>query len=200
MNLELTAKRDALRLAQDKAHQVKLQIDQLTMQQQQLADRLEEDYGIEISAADIELSLTAEDQLQRDSIDSEIADLRKKIGHIGAVNLDALSELEDLDLVQAKETLEKIIIRINADSRKLFVETLEAIRQNFQKLFRQTFGGGQADIVLEEGVDPLEAGVEIIATPPGKPQFNNSLKSILRAGRSRRAFRRGQHRPVHRCA
>lgn len=189
MNLELTAKRDALRLAQDKAHQVKLQIDQLTMQQQQLADRLEEDYGIEISAADIELSLTAEDQLQRDSIDSEIADLRKKIGHIGAVNLDALSELEDLesrylkmdgqyqDLVQAKETLEKIIIRINADSRKLFVETLEAIRQNFQKLFRQTFGGGQADIVLEEGVDPLEAGVEIIATPPGKPQFNNSLLS-----------------------
>ena len=159
------------------------------MQQQQLADRLEEDYGIEISAADIELSLTAEEELQRDSIDTEIADLRKKIGHIGAVNLDALSELEDLesrylkmdgqyqDLVKAKETLEKIIIRINADSRKLFVETLEAIRQNFQKLFRQTFGGGKADIVLEEGVDPLEAGVEIIATPPGKPEFNNSLLS-----------------------
>ncbi len=189
MNLELTAKRDALRLAQDKAHQVKLQIDQLTMQQQQLAERLEEDYGIEISAGDVELSLSDEDQMQRDSIDAEIADLRKKIGHIGAVNLDALSELEDLesrylkmdgqyqDLVQAKETLEKIIVRINADSRKLFVETLEAIRQNFQKLFRQTFGGGQADIILEEGVDPLEAGVEIVATPPGKPQFNNSLLS-----------------------
>ena len=135
------------------------------------------------------MSLTAEEELQRDSIDTEIADLRKKIGHIGAVNLDALSELEDLesrylkmdgqyqDLVKAKETLEKIIIRINADSRKLFVETLEAIRQNFQKLFRQTFGGGKADIVLEEGVDPLEAGVEIIATPPGKPEFNNSLLS-----------------------
>jgi len=189
MNLELTAKRDALRQAQDKAHQVKLQIEQLTMQQKQLAERLEEDYGIEISAADIELSLTAEEELQRDSIDKEIADLRKKIGHIGAVNLDALSELEDLesrylkmdgqyqDLVKAKETLEKIIIRINADSRKLFVETLEAIRSNFQKLFRQTFGGGKADIILEEGVDPLEAGVEIIATPPGKPEFNNSLLS-----------------------
>jgi chromosome segregation protein len=81
------------------------------------------------------------------------------------------------DLVQAKETLQRIITRIDGDSRKLFVETLEAIRLNFQKLFRQTFGGGNADIILEEGVDPLEAGVEIIATPPGKPQFNNSLLS-----------------------
>ncbi len=189
LNLELTATRDALRQAQDKAHQAKLQIEQLTMQRQQLANRLEEDYGIEISAADPELDLSEEDLDQRDSIDAEIADLRKKIGHIGSVNLDALSELEDLesrylkmdqqyqDLVAAKETLEKIIVRINADSRKLFVETLEAIRQNFQKLFRQTFGGGQADIILEEGVDPLEAGVEIVATPPGKPQFNNSLLS-----------------------
>ncbi len=86
---------------------------------------------------------------------------------IGSVNMDALLELEELeeryttmdeqyqDLVQAKDSLQRIITRIDADSRKLFVETLEAIRQNFQKLFRQTFGGGQADIVLEEGVDPL---------------------------------------------
>lgn len=190
--MELTGQRDSLRLAEEKAHQAKLQIDQMSMQRQQLAERLQEDYGIEIASADLDAtltSLTEEDLEQRDQIDSEISDLRKKLGQIGSVNLDALAELEDLesrylkmdgqyqDLVQAKETLEKIIVRINADSRKLFVETLEAIRQNFQKLFRQTFGGGQADIILEEGVDPLEAGVEIIATPPGKPQFNNSLLS-----------------------
>jgi len=105
------------------------------------------------------------------------------------VNLDALKELEELegrylamdeqyqDLVKAKETLEKIIVRIDNDSRKLFVETVEAIRQNFQKLFRQTFGGGKADIILEPDVDPLEAGVDIVATPPGKPEFSNSLLS-----------------------
>jgi chromosome segregation protein len=188
----LTGHRDALRLAQERAHQAKLQIDQMSMQRQQLAERLQEDYGIEIASADLDQTLTSlseEDFDQREDIDREISELRKKLGQIGSVNLDALTELEDLesrylkmdgqyqDLVEAKETLEKIIVRINADSRKLFVETLEAIRQNFQKLFRQTFGGGQADIILEEGVDPLEAGVEIIATPPGKPQFNNSLLS-----------------------
>ena len=190
--MELTQQRDGLRLIQEKAHQAKLQIDQLMMQRQQLAERLQEDYGIEIASSELDqtlTSLTDEDVQKREEIDAEISTLRKKLGQIGSVNIDALVELEDLearytkmdgqyqDLVQAKETLEKIIVRINADSRKLFVETLEAIRQNFQKLFRQTFGGGHADIILEEGVDPLEAGVEIIATPPGKPEFNNSLLS-----------------------
>ena len=189
---ELSGQRDTLRLTKEKEHQAKLQIDQLKMQAQQLAERLEEDYGIEIASADLDeamASLSDEEPVGREQMDAEITDLRKKLGQIGTVNLDALTELEDLesrylkmdgqyqDLVQAKETLEKIIVRINADSRKLFVETLEAIRLNFQKLFRQTFGGGQADIILEEGVDPLEAGVEIIATPPGKPEFNNSLLS-----------------------
>lgn len=125
----------------------------------------------------------------RDEVDSEIASLRRKINSIGAVNLDALAELEELegrynnlsgqynDLVSAKEGLEKIIERINADSRKIFAETLEIIRQNFQQLYRKTFGGGHADIVLEQGEDILECGVEIVATPPGKSEFSNSLLS-----------------------
>ncbi|MFK7766510.1 MAG: chromosome segregation protein SMC [Mariniblastus sp.] len=184
---ELTGRRDELRLAQDKSHQAKMRIEQLTMQREQLAERMQDDYGIDI--ASVEEQPTDEELEEREKTDAEITELRKKIGSIGSVNLDALKELEDLegrylamdeqyqDLVKAKETLEKIIVRIDNDSRKLFVETLEAIRLNFQKLFRQTFGGGKADIILEPDVDPLEAGVDIIATPPGKPEFNNSLLS-----------------------
>jgi len=184
----LHAQRDELRKAEDSLHQSDFEKNQLTMQREQMANRLQEDYGIEI--ANVEHQPESETELaQRDKIDAEITDLRKKIGSIGSVNLDALAELEDLegrytemdqqyqDLVQAKQHLENIISRINSDSRRLFLETIEAIRGNFQRLFRQTFGGGQADIVLEAGVDPLEAGVEIIATPPGKPEFNNSLLS-----------------------
>ena len=187
--MELSSKRDALRTAQDQTHQATLRIEQLSMQRNQLAERLQDDYGIDVADAEAEIQLTEEELQQRDQVDQEISQLRKQISDIGSVNLESLEELEDLegrytqmesqyqDLVQSKETLEKIITRIDSDSRKLFVETLEAIRQNFQKLFRQTFGGGHADIILEEGVDPLEAGVEIIATPPGKPEFNNSLLS-----------------------
>ncbi len=189
MATELNSFRDQYRAAQDKIHQSKMRIEQLTMQREQLTERMQDDYGIDIASVEEADAPTEEELAQRDEVDAEITTLRKKIGSIGSVNLDALQELEELesrylamdaqyqDLVQAKETLEKIIARIDNDSRKLFVETLEAIRLNFQKLFRQTFGGGKADIILEADVDPLEAGVEIIATPPGKPEFNNSLLS-----------------------
>jgi chromosome segregation protein len=188
----INQRRDLLRQSEDKLNQAKLRTEQIAMQRGQLLERMQEDYDIDLESLE-SFEANEEEELdlenERQEIDREIADLRKKLGQIGSVNLDALNELEELesrynhlnsqyeDLVQAKETLEKIIVRINADSRKLFVETLEAIRQNFQKLFRQTFGGGQADIILEADVDPLDAGVEIVATPPGKSQFNNSLLS-----------------------
>ena len=184
----LRTSRDAAQKLKDKEYQLQLQVEQLKSQREQLAERLQEDYQIDIATVE-SVELSEEELAQRDAIDDEIAKLRKQLTAIGSVNVDALQELEELeerylhmdeqyrDLVQAKETLEKIIIRIDADSRRLFVETLEAIRTNFQKLFRQTFGGGQADIIIEEGVDPLEAGVEILATPPGKPQVSNSLLS-----------------------
>ena len=184
-------RRNLLKQAEDKLTQSKYRTEQIKLQRDQLLQRMREDYDIDIaSLEEFEPDGEAFDEnAQRKEIDNEISDLRKKLGQIGSVNLEALNELEELearynhlngqydDLVQAKETLEKIIVRINADSRKIFVETLEAIRVNFQKLFRQTFGGGQADIILEADVDPLEAGVEIVATPPGKSQFNNSLLS-----------------------
>ncbi len=184
---ELSERRDRLRKVQDGLHHNQMRSKQLVMERDQLAGRLFEDYGIEIEK--VTEAQSEQDEAERVEIDNEINQLRTQIGKIGSVNMDALEELEQLesryqkldeqyqDLVQAKEALLKIIQRINTDSRKIFVETLEAIRSNFQKLFRQTFGGGRADIILEEGVDVLEAGIEIMATPPGKPSFNNSLLS-----------------------
>src|SRR5205823_4935978 len=81
------------------------------------------------------------------------------------------------DLAAAKRALEEIIAKINDDSRKLFTETFAAIRTNFQELFRKLFGGGMADIVLEDENDILECGIEIIARPPGKELRSISLMS-----------------------
>ncbi len=179
-------RRRALKL-RDEEHQLELGAEQVRHERRTLADRLREDYGIEL--ADLTHEPTAEEAAERVAALEEIESLRRKINQIGAVNLDALDELDELekrfgtlasqhkDLTEAKQSLERIIHKINADSRRLFLETLEAIRVNFQALYRKAFGGGKADIVLEEGVDVLECGVEIIATPPGKPSFNNSLLS-----------------------
>ena len=168
-------------------HRQELAAADLQHERRTLAERIQEDYGIDLAEAGKEP--TAEEQQEREEVEQEINELRRKLNSIGAVNTDALHELDDLetrfaslsgqynDLVQAKEALERIIQKINADSRRLFEETLEIIRANFQILYRKAFGGGRADLVLEEGVDPLEAGVDIIATPPGKPSFSNSLLS-----------------------
>jgi len=128
-------------------------------------------------------------QPPRSQIESEISHLREKLSNLGSVNMDAVDELEDLenrfstlsgqyeDLVESKEALQRIIHKINADSRRLFVETLEAIRTNFRKMFRKVFGGGHADIVMDPDVDILESGVDVIATPPGKQSLGLSLLS-----------------------
>jgi chromosome segregation protein len=119
----------------------------------------------------------------------EIEELRRKLSRLGSVNLDSLQELNELetragalqaqfdDLTAAKKSLEEIIGKINGDSRRLFLETFEAIRTHFQELFRKLFGGGMADIIMEDEADVLESGIEINARPPGKELRSISLMS-----------------------
>lgn len=185
----LDQSREHERHQQGDLHKVELQIGQLEMERDTLASRLRDDYGLDIASFQAAVQESAEPLPTRQEIDAEIEGLRRKINSIGAVNMDALQELEEVemrfnalssqyqDLVQGKESLEKIIEKINSDSRKLFADTLEIIRKNFQSLYRRSFGGGKADLVIEEGVDILEAGIDIVATPPGKPEFSNSLLS-----------------------
>jgi len=121
--------------------------------------------------------------------EEEITELRRKLGRLGSVNLESLQELAELetravglraqfdDLSAAKRSLEEIIAKINQDSRRLFTETFADIRTHFQELFRKLFGGGMADVMLEDENDILESGIEIIARPPGKELRSISLMS-----------------------
>lgn len=184
---QVQAQRKQTHRLEEQLHKLDLAARDLAHQRTTLEQRLREDYKIEI--AQLTKEADPAEQAAREEVDREIAELRRKLSNIGSINMDALHELDSLearfqslhsqyqDLTQAKDSLERIIQKINTDSRRLFQETLEAIRTNFQTLYRRAFGGGRADIVLEEGVDPLDAGVELMATPPGKPQFNNSLLS-----------------------
>jgi chromosome segregation protein len=188
---ELTAEvqkiRAKIRKFEDKIHAQELSANEVRHERSTLADRLREDYGIEL--AELEHDPNAEEQHKREEVQLEIDDLRRKIANLGNVNVEALEELQQLeardktlsdqyrDLADAKASLEKIIDKINTDSRRLFTETLDTIRGHFQQLFRDLFGGGHADIVLEEGVDILDSGVEIVARPPGKEPRSISLLS-----------------------
>jgi chromosome segregation protein len=108
---------------------------------------------------------------------------------MGPVNLVAIEEYEETeqrhqfltqqydDLVNAKTQLLEIINRINTQTRQMFVETFEKIRDNFRLMFSEVFGGGKADLVLSDTNDVLESGIDIIARPPGKQLQNISLMS-----------------------
>jgi chromosome segregation protein len=199
---------------QEHAHARELETNELRHRRETLADRLREDYQIELAElyqqqSSIEdrgasIERAGEPEPQPASIlnpqsstraravavaNEEIAELRRKLSRLGSVNLDSLHELAELDtrasslqtqfddLVSAKRSLEEIIQTINQDSRRLFTETFSSIRVHFQELFRKLFGGGMADIVLEDEGDILESGIEIIARPPGKELRSISLMS-----------------------
>lgn len=160
----------------------------ISEQIQSFLGRYLSDYQIDLNIQDPHLDPSLVESSDRYSIESQINALRNEIQTAGSVNLEALDELEQLqtrydtlaahekDLIDAKTTLVKTMQKIDADSQTLFVDTLEKIRANFQTLYRKSFGGGYADIVLENPDDP-ESGIEILATPPGKTTFSNNLLS-----------------------
>jgi len=134
-----------------------------------------------------EMNLEAE---QEEEISQErIEELKQKVEELGIVNPAAAEEYRELeqrhsllvgqveDLRSAKLDLSKVITKINQESRERFIQTFEKVHENFKRIFKTLFGGGEAKLTLMEEGDLLEAGIDIIARPPGKRQQSISLLS-----------------------
>jgi chromosome segregation protein len=123
------------------------------------------------------------------AVAQQIEALQKRLDEIGPVNLVAIEEYEETeqryqflskqhdDLVSAKAQLLEVINRINVQTRQMFIETFEKVRENFRAMFTEVFGGGKADLILSDENDVLESGIEIMARPPGKQLQSISLLS-----------------------
>ncbi len=117
---------------------------------------------------------------QRDDIDAKLARLVRERENLGAVNLRAESEAQELDrqinsmqseradLVAAIARLRHGITSLNREGRERLLAAFEKVDAHFSELFVRLFGGGKAHLKLTEADDPLEAGLEILASPPGK--------------------------------
>ncbi len=128
-------------------------------------------------------------RLPREERQKELEGLRKSLQSLGDVNLGAIEEHEELaersrflaeqqaDLESTIESLREAIGRINRTSRRRFRETFEAVSKRFSENFPRLFGGGKASLVLTESEDVLEAGIDIMAMPPGKRLQNVNLLS-----------------------
>jgi len=166
----------------DEEFELKVKLDEL--EEGEIAPKQKRDRG-----EPTEEDLAKMDETDFGKIDAEVRDLRERINAMGAVNLVAIEEYAELkerydflkaqtdDLWTSKNALVADIDEINATSQKLFAETFEQIRKNFQFTFEKIFGGGTADLKLVETEDVLDSGIEIVARPPGTVLKSLSLLS-----------------------
>ena len=122
-------------------------------------------------------------------VEGRLERIRRERERLGSVNLLAEQELREVeaqhgklsaerdDLVEAIRRLRQGIHSLNSEARKRLLASFVTVNANFQKLFVELFGGGNAELQLIESEDPLEAGLEIMAKPPGKKTVTLSLLS-----------------------
>ena len=160
----------------------------LNTQRDKLEENLEtqinymwDEYEITLSEA---LGMQKQDMPEFSVMKKEISALKDQIRKLGDVNVNAIEDYKNLterhlflktqhdDLVLAEQTLLKIIDELDSAMRKQFQEKFGQISKEFDKVFKELFGGGKGTLELMEDEDILEAGIRIIAQPPGKKLQN----------------------------
>lgn len=168
---------EAIRIYEVKSTRLEVQI-------QSLLSQLETNYQLTLEQAK-EFELMDEEAAVR----RKVKLLKQSIEELGPVHIGAIEEFEHVsdrhaflteqrnDLNEAKDTLRTLIREMDEEMTSRFDDTFHAIRIQFQRVFKELFGGGSADLVLTNPKDMLMTGVEIIAQPPGKKLQNLSLLS-----------------------
>lgn len=144
--------------------------------------RLLEDYGLH---PDYEVP----EEFNATEVRARVEQLKREVESLGPVNPGAVEEYKEVlerhtflteqrnDLLEAKTTLEEAMSEMDMEMKSRFTSTFDAVQQRFRTVFKEMFGGGEADLVLTDPENLLETGVDIIARPPGKKLQNLSLLS-----------------------
>ena len=182
---ELKEKEKLLESIRNQVRDMDVKLTELNYKKTNLKERISQAYKIDLETHHVEM----EENADWESIKSQVAELKEKLDKMGPVNLVAIDEHKELeerhtflthqleDLLNAKDSLHKAILKINKTTKDLFVETFQKIQVEFKNFFRLLFGGGQAELVLIDEQDVLESGIEIVVRPPGKKLQNIMLLS-----------------------
>ncbi len=154
--------------------------------------RLWDEYELTYSSAvelENEEGFEKVDEKNRRAVHSRFVALRDEIKSLGTVNVGAIDEYATEkerydgikrqmdDLTASRAELEKIIASIEEEMKKIFSDAFDKINQSFSEVFRELFGGGNAELSLTDPDDVLNSGIEISAAPPGKTIKHLSLLS-----------------------
>jgi chromosome segregation protein len=179
----LSAAREATARAEERMEATRRRLEDI---EREIRDMLE----VEPQNAAAMAEVTPETELPEvPSVEADLEKLRRDRDRLGAVNLRAEEELREIetqhtsltterdDLVEAIKKLRTGIQSLNKEARERLLTSFETVNTHFKRLFTELFGGGEAELQLIESDDPLEAGLEIIAKPPGKKPQTLSLLS-----------------------
>ena len=162
-------------------YRLNAQKEKLTEAIQNQIDYMWNEYEITLHDASL---LRDEEMNDLASMKKEVSSLRDEIRKLGDVNVNSIEDYKNVserytflktqhdDLVEAEKTLVSIIEELDAAMRKQFRDKFQKINNEFDKVFKELFGGGKGTLELMEDEDILEAGVRIIAQPPGKKLQN----------------------------
>ncbi|MBR5489363.1 MAG: AAA family ATPase, partial [Firmicutes bacterium] len=176
---------DKLNSFQDQKYQTEIKIAKNDTQLETFKEKLWEEFEISyLQAMEYRKADFAMSTAQKES-----RDIKNRIRELGDVNVGSIREYDEVnerytflteqraDILKAMDELKKIIHDMDRNIREKFKESFDQIVINFEDIFRQLFGGGHAELRLDDENNPLESGIEIIAQPPGKKLQNINLMS-----------------------
>lgn len=162
-----------------------LKIEKTNLRYENFHNKLWDDYELTFVMAKKHKEDIADFEYSKD----QIKEIKSKIKSMGVINLNAIEEYKEVserfefmtlqikDLNMAKDSLDDVIKDMNEKMREQFLENFKIIKTNFIEVFEKLFGGGHADVFLEDSQDILTSGIEIVAQPPGKKLQSLSLLS-----------------------
>jgi len=177
---------DELRGLTEEVHRRSLRFEQLRSALQSIQQRMFERHEVDFAREEVVFDRVEYDP---ETAPDQIAELFEKLKSLGNINAGALEDyeaekarLEEVrkqfeDLDKARQGLERAIKKLDKAAREQFLATFAVVQKNFQEVFSSLFEGGEAQLALEENVDPLDSRIEINARPTGKKMRGVSLLS-----------------------
>lgn len=179
---------DQLRKEEHELTNIAVKEERLRVKQEELFNRIHSEFHTNIE--DLYYSMREnEDEIFYDenefperikNLNQNVNELEIKLNNLGNVNFEAIEELKGLeerenelkgqmgDLTGSFKKLDQFIKDLDKQCNDMFKETFEQVNQHFTVMFQRLFGGGEGRLLIEQDVDPLEAGITIFASPPGK--------------------------------
>ncbi len=185
MSKNQTAVADKLNACQDQKYQQEIKLAKNETQLDSLKEKLWEEFEISYLQA---IQFKKEDFVLS-TAQKESRDIKNRLRELGDVNVGSIQEYAQVkeryeflseqraDITSAMEQLQSIVDDMERTIKTKFKENFDKVVINFEEIFKKLFGGGHAELRLDDEDNPLEAGIEIIAQPPGKKLQNINLMS-----------------------